>query len=112
MNTHPKTNGTATRLLRKQGSVHLLPYTEALARRPDMEEVFPGVPEPVPEPAAVVSEPSPDETVGDAQRRKIEAFTDKAKLEQHGRSLGVELDRRRSIANMQRDLIDALGLDD
>jgi hypothetical protein len=107
-----------TRYLQKIDDGFLYVYSDTLAKRPDMRVVDPAeVPQLLQQmlpPAARVALPvapaAPTLAVEAASpQAQIEAFTDKEALEAYGRTHGIELDRRKSLANMKAELLNRLA---
>jgi hypothetical protein len=108
----------------KTGKV--LAYTDALAKRTDMTEVTAEIanairankPMPVQAQAPDPDEakpsgqvPAEDQTpVGLSDVDTIMAFDDKTALEEWARAKGIELDRRKSLANLKQETLTALGI--
>ena len=107
------------RYLQQAGSGYVFPWTETLAKRPDMKEVDAPVADAVktdvPQPkqeSAVVTDEAPDggESTPQGDAMTILSFNEKDELEAFAREKGIELNRRRSLANMKSDALEALGL--
>lgn len=108
----------------KTGKV--LAYTPELAKRPDMAEIDEAVanairgnkPLPVQAQAPAPSEPKPsgqlppeDQPPADLNDADtVLAFDDKVALEEWARAKGIELDRRKSLANLKQEVLTALGI--
>lgn len=108
----------------KTGKV--LAYTDELAKRTDMAEITKEVadairankPMPVQAQAPAPSEAKPsgqlppeDQTPTDlSDADTVMAFDDKVALEEWARGKGIELDRRKSLANLKQEVLTALGI--
>jgi len=106
----------------KTGKV--LAYTDELAKRPDMAEITKEVADairankPMPVQAQAPSEAKPsgqlppeDQTPTDlSDADTVMAFDDKVALEEWARGKGIELDRRKSLANLKQEVLTALGI--
>lgn len=103
------------RYLRKQGDSHLWPWTPILAKRKDMTEVVTGVVDPD-APAAAQEKPETGGEDGGTETglpslaEQVLALVDKDELEAFGRQHGFEVDKRRSVVNIQNDILAHLGL--
>lgn len=106
------------RYLQQAGSGYVFPWTETLAKRPDMKEVDAPVADAVktdvPQPkqeSTVASETSDGgESTPQGDAMTILSFNEKDELEAFAREKGIELDKRRNLANMKSDALEALGL--
>lgn len=103
----------------------ILPYTEQLAARVDMTEVDEVVanavranrPMPVQTYAPPASE-APENTLPPEEQtpatlsdvETVMAFDDKVALEEWARAKGIELDRRKSLANLKQEVLAFLGV--
>jgi hypothetical protein len=107
------------RYLQQAGSGYVFPWTDTLAKRPDMKEVDALVadavkadtPQPRQESVVVTGEaPDGNESTPQSDAMTILSFNEKDELEAFAREKGIELDKRRSLANMKSDALEALGL--
>lgn len=106
------------RYIQQAGSGYVFPWTEALAKRPDMKEVDAPVADavksdvPQQKQESPVTSETPDggESTPQGDASTILAFNEKDELEAFAREKGIELDKRRSLANMKSDALEALGL--
>lgn len=113
------------RFLLQSKTGKVLAYTDVLAERPDMAEISAAVADairankPMPVQAQALdpsdSKPSgqlpeedqPPEALSDVDT--IMAFDDKTALEEWARAKGLELDRRKSLANLKQEVLQFLG---
>lgn len=107
------------RYLQQAGSGYVFPWTETLAKRSDMKEVDAPVADAVKsdvpqqkQESVVVTDKTPDggESTPQGDASTILAFNEKDELEAFAREKGIELDKRRTLANMKSDALEALGL--
>lgn len=114
------------RFLLQSKTGKILAYTPDLAKRTDMTEVSEEIAnairasKPLPvqpqAPAPNDSKPSgqlppeeqPPADLNDADT--VLAFDDKTALEEWARGKGIELDRRKSLANLKQEVLTALGI--
>lgn len=103
----------------------ILAYTDALAQRSDMTEVTEDIAHAIranrPMPVQQVANPEearqqhqlPPEDEPPADLNDVDtvmAFDDKIALEEWARGKGIELDRRKSLANLKQEVLTALGI--
>lgn len=106
------------RYLQQAGSGYVFPWTETLAKRSDMKEVSQpvanavnaDVPQPKQESPLTSETPDGGESTPQDDASTILAFNEKDELEAFAREKGIELDKRRTLANMKSDALEALGL--